>query len=76
MCESFLIKPSLLKQSIGAMSIVTNQSKVWVISKGNQYSPKAAYDEIYFCLKQFFSNPDEGIDTFLKKEYIHGIERS
>ncbi len=57
----------LLNQSIGAMSIVTNQGKVWVISKGNKYNPKAAYDEFYLCLKQFFSNPDEGIDIFLKK---------
>lgn len=61
--------------AIGTLSIVTNQGKVWTISKTQGYNFKTAFSEFKKCILTSNGNHDKAIDSFLKNGYNYGIER-
>lgn len=61
--------------AIGTLSIVTNQGKVWTISKTQGYNFKAAFSEFKKCILASNGNHDKAIDSFLKNGYNYGVER-
>lgn len=61
--------------AIGTLSIVTNQGKVWTISKTRGYNFKTAFSEFKKCILNSNGNHDEAIDSFLKNGYNYGVER-
>ena len=61
--------------AIGTLSIVTNQGKVWTISKTQGYNFKTAFSEFKKCILNSNGNHDEAIDSFLKNGYNYGVER-
>lgn len=66
----------LKNDSIGAMSIVTNQGKVWTISKTSRFDYDAAFAELRKYRGAAEKEWDDVIDNFLKNGYTYGIERS
>ena len=60
---------------IGTLSIVTNQGKVWTISKTQGYNFKTAFSEFKKCILASNGNHDNAIDSFLKNGYNYGVER-
>lgn len=66
----------LKNDSIGTMSIVTNQGKVWTISKTARFDYNTAFAELYKYRGASEKEWDEVIDSFLKNGYTYGIERS
>lgn len=61
--------------AIGTLSIVTNQGKVWTISKTQGYNFKTAFSEFKKCVLTSNGNHDKAIDCFLKNGYNYGVER-
>ena len=61
--------------AIGTLSIVTNQGKVWTISKTQGYNFKTASSEFKKCILASNGNHDNAIDSFLKNGYNYGVER-
>ena len=61
--------------AIGTLSIVTNQGKVWTISKTQGYNFKTAFSEFKKCILTSNGNHDKAIDSFLKNGYNYGVER-
>lgn len=66
----------LKNDSIGTMSIVTNQGKVWTISKTARFDYNTAFAELYKYRGASEKEWDDVIDSFLKNGYTYGIERS
>lgn len=66
----------LKNDAIGTMSIVTNQGKVWTISKRARFDYDAAFAELYKYRGASEKEWDDVIDSFLKNGYTYGIERS
>ena len=62
-------------EAIGTLSIVTNQGKVWTISKTQGYNFKTAFSEFKKCILTSNGNHDKAIDSFLKNGYNYGVER-
>lgn len=62
-------------EAIGTISIVTNQGKVWTISKTQGYNFKTAFSEFKKCILASNGNHDNAIDSFLKNGYNYGVER-
>ena len=62
-------------EAIGTLSIVTNQGKVWTISKIQGYNFKTAFSEFKKCILTSNGNHDKAIDSFLKNDYNYGVER-
>lgn len=62
-------------EAIGTLSIVTNQGKVWTISKTQGYNFKTAFSEFKKCILASNGNYDNAIDSFLKNGYNYGVER-
>ena len=62
-------------EAIGTLSIVTNQGKVWTISKTQGYNFKTALSEFKKCILASNGNHDNAIDSFLKNGYNYGVER-
>lgn len=62
-------------EAIGTLSIVTNQGKVWTISKTKGYNFKTAFSEFKKCILASNGNHDNAIDSFLKNGYNYGVER-
>lgn len=62
-------------EAIGTLSIVTNQGKVWTISKTQGYNFKTAFSEFKKCILASNGNHDNAIDSFLKNGYNYGVER-
>lgn len=62
-------------EAIGTLSIVTNQGKVWTISKTQGYNFKTAFPEFKKCILASNGNHDNAIDSFLKNGYNYGVER-
>lgn len=62
-------------EAIGTLSIVTNQGKVWTISKTQGYNFKTAFSEFKKCILASNGNHDKAIDSFLKNGYNYGVER-
>ena len=65
----------LQNDSIGIMSIVTNQGKMWTISKTSKYDYSKAIGELLQHKNASEDEWDEIIDRFLKNGYTCGIER-
>lgn len=61
---------------IGTMSIVTNQGKVWTISKTSRFDYDAAFAELRKYRGAAEKEWDDVIDNFLKNGYTYGIGRS
>ena len=61
--------------AIGTLSIVTNQGKVWTISKTQGYNFKTAFSEFKKCILASNGNHDNAIDSFLKNGYNYSVER-
>ena len=66
----------LKNDPISTMSIVTNQGKVWTISKSDRFDYDAAFAELYKYRGATEKEWDDAIDSFLKNGYTYGIERS
>lgn len=66
----------LKNDSIGTMSIVTNQGKVWTISKTAHFDCTRAFGELLHHQGAPENEWDDIIDKFLKNGYTYGIERS
>lgn len=62
--------------SIGTMSIVTNQGKVWHITKTGDFNIRAAIIQMKELRRKYNDNWDEIIDRFIKYGYNYGIERN
>ena len=62
-------------EAIGTLSIVTNQGKVWTISKTQGYNFKTAFSEFKKCILTSNGSHDKAIDSFLKNGYNYGVER-
>lgn len=65
----------LKNDSIGTMSIVTNQGKVWSISKTSKFDYEESFRELLRHRDVHENEWDEIIDKFLKNGYTYGIER-
>lgn len=65
----------LKNDSVGTMSIVTNQGKVWTISKTEKYDYDGAFNELIRHGNASGEEWDDIIDNFLKNGYTYGIER-
>lgn len=61
--------------SVGAMSIVTNQGKVWTISKTAKFDFAAAKESMNRAIAESSGNKDRAIEIFLKECYNYGVER-
>ena len=66
----------LENESIGTMSIVTNQGKIWTIQKTDRYTFQKAKEAFRECIKASNGSYREAVDEFLKNGYNYGIERS
>lgn len=66
----------LENDSIGSMSIVTNQGKIWTLSKTERFDFIEAFADIKKRISECNGNYDKAIDGFLKNGYNFGIERS
>ena len=66
----------LKNDSIGTMSIVTNQGKVWTIFKTSRFDYDAAFAELRKYRGAAEKEWDDVIDNFLKNGYTYGIGRS
>ena len=66
----------LKNDSVGTMSIVTNQGKVWTISKTSRFDYDAAFAELRKYRGAAEKEWDDVIDNFLKNGYAYGIGRS
>lgn len=67
----------LTNDDIGMMTIVTNQGKVWVIKKRENFVRKKAIKLIAELRNdKRLKNLDEVIEKFLKKSYNLGVERN
>ena len=62
--------------SIGAMSIVTNQGKVWYIAKRPAFDVDAAREEMKSLILKYNEDWDKIIDNFIKHGYNYGMERN
>lgn len=69
------IRVFMLHEKIGTMSIVTNQGKVWTVSKKVSFDRIKAYGALKNYMSKHTSDPDKAIDIFLKNGYAYGIER-
>ena len=67
---------SLENESIGIMSIVTNQGKIWTIQKNDRYTFKNAREAFKKCITESGGSYRDAVDEFLKGGYNYGIERS
>ena len=64
----------LRNDSIHSISIVTNQGKVWTLSKGDTYDRTKAFKMLSELAKN--SNDwDKNIDIFIRNRYSYGVER-
>lgn len=70
------IRMFLRNDSIGTMSIVTNQGKVWSITKSVTFDRKKAYNALKEHAEANKNDLDRVVDIFLKNGYTYGIERS
>lgn len=61
--------------AIGAMSIVTNQGKVWTISKTDKFNRDNIFGELLSHRSATEDEWDDIIDNLLKSEYDYGIKR-
>lgn len=64
----------LRNDSIHSISIVTNQGKVWTLSKGDTYDRTKAFK----MLSELANNSndwDKNIDIFIRNRYSYGVER-
>lgn len=62
--------------SVGTMSIVTNQGKVWYIAKRSTFDVDAAREEMKFLILKYNEDWDKIIDNFIKHGYNYGMERN
>ena len=62
--------------AVGTMSIVTNQGKVWTISKTAEFDFAAAKESMSRAIAGSSGNKDRAIEIFLKECYNYGVERS
>ena len=62
--------------SVGAMSIVTNQGKVWYIAKRPTFDVDAAREEMKSLILKYNEDWDKIIDNFIKHGYNYGMERN
>lgn len=65
----------LIEESVGALSIVTNQGKVWSISKTDKFERDTAISGLAKFYVECGKDADETIDKFLKSGYTYGIRR-
>lgn len=65
----------MLYEQIGTMSIVTNQGKVWTITKSVIFDFNKAKSNMVWALNESSGNLDKAVDLFFKKCYDCGIER-
>lgn len=65
----------LTEDSVGSLSIVTNQGKVWSISKADKFERSAAVRGLAKSYVECGKDADETIDKFLKAGYTYGIRR-
>ena len=61
--------------SIRTMSIVTNQGKVWQISKTSKFNFDEAKASMVRAIAASDGNKDQAIEVFLKECYNYGVER-
>lgn len=61
--------------SIGTMSIVTNQGKTWYIRKTDNFDIDKAIELMKELMKEYDDN-NEIVEKFLKKCYKYGVERN
>ena len=66
----------LTNPPIRTMSIVTNQGKVWTITKNEKFDFDKAFAELTKYCGATDTKWDGAIDSFLKNGYTYGIERS
>ena len=66
----------LTNRPIRTMSIVTNQGKVWTITKTERFDFNKAYTELAKYRGTTGKKWNDAIDSFLKNGYTYGIERS
>lgn len=62
--------------AVRTMSIVTNQGKVWTISKTAEFDFAAAKESMSRAIAKSSGNKDRAIEFFLKECYNYGVERS
>ena len=62
--------------AVRTMSIVTNQGKVWTISKTAEFDFAAAKESMSRAIAGSSGNKDRAIEIFLKECYNYGVERS
>ena len=62
--------------AVRTMSIVTNQGKVWTISKTAEFDFAAAKESMSRAIAKSSGNKDRAIEIFLKECYNYGVERS
>ena len=66
----------LENESIEAMSIVTNQGKIWTIQKNDRYTFEKAKEAFKKCTITSNGSYSDAVDEFLKNGYNYGVERS
>ena len=68
------IRKFLQYGSIRSMTVVTNQGKVWVISKTDKFESKAAYAKLIELSRRYGKDMDLIVDKFTRDGY-NGVER-
>ncbi len=66
----------LENESIEAMSIVTNQGKIWTIQKNDSYTFEKAKEAFKKSITTSNGSYSDAVDEFLKNGYNYGVERS
>ena len=61
--------------SVGIMSITTNQGKVWYIHKTVQFDIDSARRAAQNAFAEANGNKSKAVEIFLKKCYGYGVER-
>lgn len=70
------IQVFLVNESVGSISIVTNNGKVWTLSKNSRYDRAKVIDHLRECRLKHGKDYDRAVDEFIKNGYTYGIERS
>ena len=65
----------LTQDSVGAISIVTNQGKVWLLSKTDTFDRNKAISAFKDYYKKSEETPSTAIDNLLQNGYTYGIRR-